>query len=84
MKCYFSNPVDLNLGNGTTTPDFEYSELNCTSTPIYELITNENYPDRQFYVQKTFTYGEAIVIWFLTLFAIFLISKTIYNFLWQK
>jgi len=80
MKCLFSEPVEL------ATDDFEYSEINCVSTPgaIFELISNESYPDRQFYVQKTFTYGEAIVIWFLTIFAIFLIAKTVFNFLWKK
>ncbi|GAI05846.1 unnamed protein product, partial [marine sediment metagenome] len=63
------------------------SEIDCeVSTPdaIYELITNESYPDREFYVQKTFTYGEAIVIWFLTIFTIFFIAKTVFNFLWKK
>jgi len=81
MKCYFSEPVEVASG------DFEFSEIDCeVSTPdaIFELVTNESYPGREFYVQKTLTYGEAIVIWFLTIFAIFLIAKTIFNFLWKK
>lgn len=81
MKCYFSEPVEVASG------DFEFSEIDCeVGTPgaIFELVTNESYPDRQFYIQKTLTYGEAIIIWFITIFAIFLIAKTIFNFLWKK
>lgn len=77
MNCNFANPVDLGEG------DFEYSLIVCESD-IYELITNAEYPDRKFYVQKTLTYGEAILIWFLTIFAVFLVAKTIFNFFWKK
>lgn len=82
MKCYLSEAVEV------ASDDFEFSKILCEiSTPessIFELVVNENYPAREFYVQKTFTYGEAIVIWFLTIFAIFLIAKTVFNFLWKK
>lgn len=75
MDCTFSTPVDLGAG------DFEYSELDCD---IFELITNEEFPARKFYIQKTLTYGEAILIFFCTIFAVFLIGRTIFNFLWKK
>lgn len=82
MKCLFSEPVEVASG------DFEFSEINCeVATPeasVFELVSNENFPDREFYIQKTLTYGEAIVIWFLTIFAIFLIAKTVFNFFWKK
>lgn len=78
MNCIFSEPVDLGEG------DFEYSEVDCEVGDIYELITNETYGDRKFYVQKTLTYGEAILIWFLTIFAVFLVARTIFNFFWKK
>jgi len=68
---------------------YEWLEGECSQIPIefsdlYELVINENYPDRQFYIQKTLTYGEAIIIWFFTIFAIFTIFKTVFNFLWRK
>lgn len=78
MNCYFTNPVDLGEG------DFEYSQIECETPEIYELIQNENYSDREFYIQKTLTYGEAILIWFLTIFFVFLIAKTIFNLFWEK
>ena len=82
MKCYFSKSIKL------ATDDFEFSEIDCeVATPepsIFELVQNENYPNREFYVQKTLTYGEGIIIWFLTIFSIFLIAKIVFNFLWKK
>lgn len=77
MKCYFENPVNLSEDQ----EDFEFSELRC-EPEIYELIQGTG--DREFFVQKTLTYGEALVIWFITLYAIFIIGKSIFNFLWKK
>lgn len=38
----------------------------------------------EFWVDKTFSYGESIVIIFLTLFLFGVIAKIIYNFLFKK
>jgi hypothetical protein len=78
MNCEFTNPVDL--GNG----DFEYSKMNCDLGDLFTLVKNETYPERFFYVQNTINYGEAIIIWFLTIFSIFFITKIIFNFFWSK
>jgi len=48
-----------------------------------ELITNET-TGAKFYIDKTLNYGEVIIISFITIFAIFLIAKTIFNFFWKK
>lgn len=47
------------------------------------LIKNET-TGAEFYVEKTLTYGEAMILWFLTLFAFILIFKIAYNFFWGK
>lgn len=82
-SCQFLNSV--NLGDGAK-PDFEFSEMICTSTEnpnIYSQIENST-TGAEFFVQKTLTYGEAMILWFLTLFAFYLIFKTVYNYFWGK
>jgi hypothetical protein len=49
-----------------------------------ELIINPDYPEREFYVEKTISYGDALIIFFLTLFLIIVIAKGIFNFFWRK
>ncbi len=81
MNCDFSVPVDIGTA---TTADFEYSKVICDTGDIYELIQNQNYPDREFFVEKTINYGDSIIIWFLTLFTIYFISNMIFKFFWRK
>jgi len=38
----------------------------------------------EFWVDKTFSYGESIVVIFLTIFLFAMIGKSIYNFLFKK
>lgn len=83
MICEFSEPVNLET-DPELPADWEFSKIECETPETYELIQNETYPERQFFVQKTFTYGEALIIWFLTLFFIYLITKSIFNFFWKK
>lgn len=75
LNCEFNNPVNLGTEE---VPDFEYSELNCTNTSL-ELIQNTE-TGAEFYIQKDINYGEAIIIIFLILFAIFGIVKLIADF----
>lgn len=63
-------------------PIWNYSEIICDDE-VLTLIKNET-TDGEFYVQKTLTYGEAMILWFLTIFAFYLIFKTTYNFFWGK
>ncbi len=48
-----------------------------------ELISNEN-TGADFFVDKTLSYGDAVIIWFLTIFSVFMIFKVVYNFFWKK
>lgn len=47
------------------------------------LITNTE-SGAEFWVDKTFSYGESIVIIFLTIFLFAVIGKTIYHFIFRK
>ena len=69
--------------------NWNFSKITCSSTDnlasstIYSYVKN---PDTggEFYIQKTLTYGEAITIWFFTIFSFYLIFKGAYNFFWKK
>lgn len=73
--CVFSSPVNL----GTTElPDWEYSEMLCDDPNIYELIENAT-TEAEFYLEKTFSYGDFFVMFFLTIFVLLAIVKIIWN-----
>lgn len=77
MTCQFSNPVDLGEG------DFEYSTFICDNPDLYSLVENST-TGASFYVQKTLSYGDSLILWFLSIFAICLIVKIIFNFFYHK
>lgn len=69
--CEFNNPINL----GTEElPDWEYSEMLCDVPNIYELVENET-TEASFFLEKTFTYGDFFVMFFLTVFVLFGIIK---------
>jgi len=90
MECEFLEPVYWYNGLQLVPLDSEvdkkdiwnFSKMICDEGTTLELIQGTG--GREFFVQKTLTYGEALVIWFITLFAIFIIGKSIFNFLWKK
>lgn len=92
--CNYSNPVwwDRNtqefmplLGSeADESTVWNFQEKNCTTTDdVYTLIQNST-TGAEFYLNKTLTYGEAMILWFLTLFAIVFIFQKAYNFFWGK
>ena len=38
----------------------------------------------EFFPDKTLSYGEAVMIWFLTLFTLYFIFKKVWDFWWKK
>lgn len=77
--CEFLEPI--NLGD-EINPDFEYSKLNCTNTNL-EIIQNEE-TGAEFYLEKNINYGDALILFFLILFAIFGTIKIIADFFIPK
>lgn len=90
QNCVFSLPV--RLYNGEDFDDYEYSKMTCVSTSTSDifnasssasLIKNE-VTGAEFYLDKTLNYGDAVIIWFLTIFSVYMIFKVVYNFFWKK
>jgi len=79
LNCEFSGPINLNT---TTTPDFEFSKLICSSTQI-ELISNAT-TGAEFYISKTIRYADVILFWFLTLAFLLGIFTFIFKTFWKK
>jgi nucleoside permease NupC len=76
MECIFSEPQEIATGT------WAFSKVACDD-PHYELIQNAS-TGAEFYIGKTMTYGETIVVVFLTLFSILLICSLIWRFFWKK
>ena len=80
MNCVFSEPINLS----TTTESWAFSKMVCDNPTTTELIINPDFPERSFFVEKSFSYGDAVVVFFLTLFLIFGITAGVFNFFWKK
>ena len=78
MNCQFTNPINI----GVESEDWEYSEMACDFETL-QVIENTT-PDREFYLSKTINYGDVLVIFFLSIFLIFMIVKTLWNFIFSK
>jgi len=80
--CVFSAPVDFQGNAPTTKQDaWNFKNFNCSSTK--ELITNTT-TGAEFYIDKTITYGDALMFWFLTIFSVGLIFSIIFKFFWRQ
>ena len=74
ITCQFSEPVNL----GTEElPDFEYSEIVCNNSQ-YEYIQNET-TEASFYIDKSYTYGDFYIMFFLMIFTLYKIVEIIWN-----
>lgn len=83
FNCEFTSPKTWeNIMPESKTDFWNYSEFICWSNKS-ELIENTT-TGAEFYVVKSLTYGEAMILWFLTIFTIILLFKTAYNFFWGK
>jgi hypothetical protein len=84
MDCIFSNPVNYLDASPTSEQMFQFKSERCTTTePIYSLIQNTS-TEAEFYVEKTLSYGDLILIVFLSIFLIFGIFKFLWNFIQQN
>jgi uncharacterized membrane protein len=78
INCDLDNPVNLGTEE---VPDFEYSQINCTSTnETLELVENQA-TGTEFYLQKTISYGDVVLWVFLILFSIFWTIKSVAGFI---
>lgn len=91
-NCEFSEPVYWSIPDQALLPltngfvsgrNWNFLKQNCSSTDVYTLIENKD-TGASFYVEKTLNYGEAMILWFLTMFSFYLIFKSAYHFFWKK
>lgn len=61
----------------STDQDFEFSELKCTTTMVDKKVNSTT--GAEFYLNKSYTYGDILIAGFLLLFAIFGVVKFFLN-----
>ncbi len=94
-NCVFSEPLwwdkasvppQLVPLDGGVDKDYvwNWSKEDCSTTDNTSTLIQNTTTGAEFYVKKTLNYGESIIIWFLTIFMIFIIFKSAYNFFWKK
>lgn len=83
MECELTTPKTFDGNTPATSTDFwQYSEMVCTSSEV-ALVENET-TGAEFYIRKSISYGDVIVITFLMIFLIFGIMKFLFDFLIPK
>jgi len=82
MECEFQNPVNY-LGELPSEGEYwHWRNYNCQFSEI-ELIQNTE-TGAEFYINKTLSYGDLILIIILAIFLIFGIFKFVWNFIQQN
>lgn len=80
IECEFSSVQNL----GTEIkPDYEFSAFDCDLSSIYEFVENPT-TTSSFYLEKTFSYGDFFVMFFLTAFAVVKIVEIIWTNFFKK
>jgi len=82
MDCEFSTPVNFEGQPATADEQFQFQYASCNSE-ILTLIHNDT-NEAEFYIQKTLTYGELLLIIFISIFFIFGVFKFVWNFIQQN
>ncbi len=81
MECEFSNPVNYQGNPAGEGEPFNFKTLICSER--FELIENPT-TGAEFYIDKTMSYGDLILIVFISIFLIFGIFKFMWNFIQQN
>ena len=82
IQYYCPDIVKINGGSQnewSSSIVFVAGELKDSKVLIQNTTTSA-----EFYLDKSLNYGEAIIIWFLTIFTFYIIFRTAYNFFWKK
>jgi hypothetical protein len=90
INCDFSEPV--NLGQFPEKPDWEFSKISCSgeldvsssSIPLYisKIISPDN--SRSFYLNKSLSYGDILILFFIVFFLVFGIIGVIRKLITEK
>lgn len=77
MICEFSEPVNFEGDPAGVGEPFAMKKIECGER--FELIENPT-TGAEFYIDKTMSYGDLILIVFISIFLVFSIFKFIWNF----
>lgn len=81
MECEFSTPLNY-LGNTPAEGEFwQFQNLTCGVDATKEIIQQDT---TEFYLDKTFSYGDILITIFLSIFLVFGIFKLLWNFIWEQ
>lgn len=85
IDCYFESPLTWEGETPTSSDDFwQYSEIKCESQDIeIDLIQNAT-TGAEFYIKKSVSYGDILIIVFLMIFLVLGIMKFLTDFLIPK
>lgn len=79
MTCEFSNPVNY-LGEVATSGEaWNFKTSICDELELFELIENAS-TGAEFYISKTVSYGDVLLIIFVSVILVFGLFKFIWNF----
>ena len=78
MKCEYNDPQDFQGNLPLTKQDtWNFKEMKC-EIDFYELIENQT-TQASFFVDKSFSYGDFFLVFFLMIFSIFKIVEIIFK-----
>jgi len=85
IDCELQSPLNWEGETPTSSADFwQYSEIKCESQNIeIDLIENAT-TGGEFFIKKSVSYGDFLIIVFLMIFLVFGILKFLSNFLIPK
>jgi len=85
IECEFQTPKTWEDITPTSSDDFwQYSEIKCESQNIeIDLIQNAT-TGAEFFIKKSVSYGDFLIIVFLMIFLVFGVLKFLINFLIPK
>jgi len=81
MECEFYEAIDL----GIETEDWEFTKMDCSLTPedVFTLVESES-SEAQFYLDQSVSYGDILMIVFMSIFTIAIICKWVGEFVFKK
>lgn len=82
MDCEFSTPLNFEGQPPAEGDPFQFQYATCQSETLALIHNDTN--GAEFYIQKTLTYGELLLIIFISIFFVFGIFKFIWNFIQQN
>lgn len=82
MECEFLNPANFEGQPPATGEPFQFQNAVCTADEYFLIENSET--GASFYLDKTLSYGDIILITFLIIFLLFGTLKFVWNFIQQN